>query len=73
MILDQLNPLRNHSFGGIIRIISPLDYFKVALREKRPNREFFCGPCFSAFGLNTGKKRPGKTLYLGPFHAVSPC
>ena len=30
----------------------------------------FSGPHFPVFGLNTGKYRPEKTLYLDTFHAV---
>ena len=41
-----------------------------ALREKCPNTEFFSGPCFLVFRLNTGKYGPEETLYLGTFHAV---
>ena len=33
--------------------------------------EFFSGPYFPAFGLNTGKYGPEKTPYLETFHAVS--
>ena len=32
--------------------------------------EIFFGPYFPVFGLNTGKYRPEKTLYLDTFHAV---
>ena len=31
---------------------------------------FFSGPHFPVFGLNTGKYRPEKTLYLDIFQAV---
>ena len=34
------------------------------------NTEFFSGPSFPVFGLNTGKYGPEKTPYLGTFHAV---
>ena len=40
------------------------------LHEKCPNTEFFSGPYFLIFGLNTGKYGPGKTPYLDTFHAV---
>ena len=32
--------------------------------------QFFSGPYFLAFGLNTGKYVPEKTLYLDVFRAV---
>ena len=31
---------------------------------------FFSDPYYPVFWLNTGKYRPGKTLYLYTFHAV---
>ena len=34
------------------------------LREKCPYTEFFSGPYFPVFGLNTGRHRPEKTRYL---------
>ena len=50
------------------------------MREKCPNTEFFSGPCFSAFGLNTerycvfspnaGKYGPEETPYLVTFQAA---
>ena len=41
------------------------------LREKRPNKEFFSGPYFPVFGLNTGKCEAEKNLYLDTFYAES--
>ena len=32
--------------------------------------QFFTGPCFPVFGLNTGKFGPGKAPYLETFYAV---
>ena len=55
---------------------------KHARHENCPNTEFFSGPYFPAFGLNTdtpylpvfspngGKYGPEKTPYLSTFHAV---
>ena len=40
------------------------------LREKCPNTEFFSGPYFPVFGLNTGKYGPEKTSYFNTFYAV---
>ena len=58
-------------------------YFTKLLREKCPNTEFFSGPYFPAFGLNTerygvflliqskcGKIRTRKTLNTDTFHAM---
>ena len=39
-------------------------------REKCSNTEFFSGPHFPVFGLNTGKYEPEKTLYLDSFHSM---
>ena len=41
----------------------------ISLREKYPNTDFFYGPFFTVFGLNTGKYGPEKTPYLDNFHA----
>ena len=57
----------------------------LSLHESCPNTEFFPGPFFPVFELNTmiygvnllrtypnkGKYGPEKTPYLGSFHAVS--
>ena len=32
--------------------------------------EFFSGPCFPVFSLNTGKYGPEKAPYLDTIHAV---
>ena len=40
------------------------------LCQKKPQIRSFSGPYFSVFGLNTGKYRAEKTLYLDAFHAV---
>ena len=55
--------------------------YTLSLREKCPDMEFFSGPYFPAFGLNTeylpvfspnaGKYGPEKTPPLDTFHAVS--
>ena len=42
----------------------------LSLRGKCPSTEFFSGPYFPVFALNTGKYGPEKTLSLGTFHAV---
>ena len=44
---------------------------KEPLREKCSNTEFFSGPYFTVFGLNTGKYGPEETPYFNTFHAVS--
>ena len=43
---------------------------EVPVSEKCANTEFFSGPSFPVFGLNTGKDGPEKTSYLDTFHAV---
>ena len=53
---------------------------EMSLREKCPNTDFFSGPYFPVFGLNTEryavfspnaeKCGPEKTPYLYTFHAV---
>ena len=58
-------------------------YWSLSLREKYPNTEFFLvrisphsdwirryAEYLSVFSPNVGKYRPGKTTYLGTFHAV---
>ena len=40
------------------------------MNEKCPKMEFFSGPCFPVFSLNTGKYGPEKAPYLDTFHAV---
>ena len=40
------------------------------LCEKCPSTEFFFGPYFPAFGLNTEKHGPEKTPYLETLNAV---
>ena len=57
-----------------------MDIRHLSLGEKCPNTEFFLGPYFPAFGLNTpylsvrspntGKYGPQKIMYLDTFHAV---
>ena len=42
-----------------------------SLPEKYPNTEFFSGPYFLVFGLNTAKYRPEETPYLNAFHVVN--
>ena len=59
----------------IIQVRTRKTMIKETLREKCPNTEFFSGPYFPAFGLNTErysvfspsawKYGPEKTLYLG--------
>ena len=39
-------------------------YQECTLREKCPNTEFFTGPYFPLFGLNTGKYGPEKKLRI---------
>ena len=39
----------------------------LSLRGKCPSTEFFSGPYFPVFALNTGKYGPEKTLSLGTF------
>ena len=41
-----------------------------SLREKCPNTEFFSGPYFPVFELNTEKYGPQKTPYLDTFQAA---
>ena len=45
--------------------------YQFTLHEKCPNTNFFSGPYFPVFGLNTEKYRPEKTPYLDTFHAMS--
>ena len=56
-------------------------FLQSPLREKYPNTEFFSGPYFCAFGLNTESPysvrmrentNQKKTPYLNAFHAVPP-
>ena len=55
-----------------VRVVQVLFYYVLlaTLRETRPNTEFFSGPYFPVFALNTGKYGPEKTPYLDTFHAV---
>ena len=50
-----------------------LDIFTTGkqLRGTCPNTEFFSGPYFPVFGLNTGKYGPEKTPYSDTFHVVN--
>ena len=70
----KLNEILPHASLTWIRMLketwTSTKSVSISWREKCPNTDFFSGPYFSVFGLNTEKYGPQKTSYLDTFHAV---